>query len=510
MGEELVHRENRNRTRRKRPAADLPQIGVQWTLGAALTALAGYMVHAWLVGLIQPVEWLWLAILAVLCLLPFVLWFQTGMRHLPLGEGFAAMHLAYYVIPCLGPPQGKTEYYTGEIRIQALIGMVVFLGAFVISYGTILRWRRPMFTGLGVLRREINLKTVSFLFGAWVVSMLALQSGFIPDLGTLRNEFMSVLGALGSIAVVCLFHRLGQNRLEGVSRLWLFGGLFLGLAASFASGSLIYGATVLGAALLAFSLGRKRLPVIAIIASILVLGLLQLGKNDYRSAAFGSGEGEDYVEAPSGLVQAYRLWLGAAWNAFTKKSPSSSEALPLFERTSLIQVLALAMETVPNNKPYVYGASYGMLPKMMVPRIFWAGKLRATTPTEDLGIYLGIQTVEGSEFTGIAVGPPTEAWINFGWLGLAGAGAFLGFFFGYPARLSRNFQPQQIGWLLTCIFLVGSIDLEHSIPELCNSLLLTLFMGFILLFFISKQPAGSGRTGIPEKATAPSPNRSNA
>jgi hypothetical protein len=483
---------------------------VQWTVGAALTALAGYMVHAWLVGLIQPEELLWLAILTVLCLLPTVLWFLTGMRHLPLGEGFAAMHLAYYVIPCLGPPQGETEYLTGAIRIQALIGLVAFLGAFVMRYGTILRWRRPVFAELKVLRREINYKTIRFLFGIWVIAMLALQSGFIPYLGVLRNEFMSVLGALGSIAVVSLFYRLGQNRLEGFSRLWLFGGLLLGLAASFASGSLIIGATVLGAALLAFSLGRKRLPVIAIIASILVLGLLQLGKADYRLAAFGNEAEKDYIVTPLNLIDAYRLWLGAAWNAFTKNSVSSSQELPLFQRTSLIQIVALAMETVPADKPYVYGASYRMLPKMMVPRIFWPGKLRATTPTEDLGIYLGIQTVEGSQSTGIAVGPPAEAWINFGWLGLAGAGAFWGLFFGYPARLSRHFQPQQIGWLLTCIFLVGSIDLEHSIPELCNSLLLTLFMGFILLFFISRQPPGTDRAGMPEKTTTPSPNRRSA
>jgi hypothetical protein len=510
MREELVHRENRNRTRRKHPAAASPQTGLQWTTGAALAALAGYMVHAWLTGLIEPGEFLWLAILAMLCLLPTVRWFQTGMRHLPLGEGFAAMHLAYYVIPCLGPPQGETEYYTGVVRVQALIGLVVFLGAFVISYWMVLRWRRPMFAGLGVLRREINLATVRFLFGVWVVAMLALQSGFIPNLGILRNEFMSALGALGSIAVVSLFYRLGQNRLEGVSRLWLFGGLVLGLAASFASGSLIYGATVLGAALLAFSLGRKRLPVIATIAVVLVVGLLQLGKNDYRSAAFGNGAEEDYIEAPSGLVQAYHLWLGAAWNAFTKKSVSSSEELPIFQRTSLIQIMALAMETVPGDKTYVYGASYAMLPEMMVPRIFWAGKLRATTPTEDLGIYLGIQTVEGSQSTGIAIGPPAEAWLNFGWLGLAAAGAFLGLFFGYPARMSRHFQPRQIGWLLTCIFLVDSIDLEHSVPELCNSLLQTLFVGFILLFFISRQPAGRSRTRISNKATAPLPDQGSA
>jgi hypothetical protein len=487
MGEELVHRENRNHTRRKRPAADHPQIALQWTAGAGLTALAWFMVHAWLGGTIGTVELVWLAALAVLCLVPVARWLQTGMTHLPLGEGFAAMHLVYYVIPCLGLQEGLTNY-SDAVRIQALIGVGVYVGAFVMSYWAILEWRRPPLAERELLRREITIKTVWSLFGAWVTVMVALQSGFIPSLGVLRNVFMSALGALGSIAVVCLFHRLGQGRLGITESAWAIGGLGLGLAASFASGTLIAGTTVLGAALLAFSLGRKRLPVIAIIGSILLLGMLQLGKTEYRAAITGSGE--EYIVAPTGLTGAYRLWLGAAWDVLTKKNVnSSSDPESLFERTSLIQILALAMETTPDRQPYVKGATYAMFPKMMVPRIFWPGKLRATTPTEAMGIYLGIQTEEGADTTGISVGPVAEAWINFGWLGLAGAGAFFGLFFGYPARLSRRFQPQHIGWLMTCIFLVYSIDLEHSIPEICNSLFETLFVGIILLFFISNKTA---------------------
>ena len=483
-----------------RPAADRSQLALEWAVGAGLTALAYFMIHAWLGGVIGPVELICLAALTILCLLPAFRWYQTGMDHLPLGEGFAGMHLLYYVIPCLGLQQGLTDY-SDAIRIQALTGVGVFVGALVISYWIVLAWRRPVFGELDFLRREIKPKTVWILFVIWVALMLALQSGLIPGLGTLRNVFMSALGALGSIAVVYLFHQMGQGRLGAEGRVLAFGGLALGLAASFASGTLIFGATILGAALLAFSLGRKRPPVFAILGCLLLLGFLQLGKQEYRDIMNGGSE-KEFIEAPTGLTGAYHLWFNAAWDVFTKNTDSSSDQLTLFERTSLIQVLALAMETTPDRQPYVYGASYAMLPKMMVPRILKPDKLRATVPTEALGIYLGMQTEEGADVTGISIGPVAEAWINYGWPGLAGAGAFMGIFFGYPARLSRRFQPQQIGWLMTCIFLVYSIDMEHSIPEIINSLSQTLFVGIILLFFISQKTAVPKRTRIIGKAAA--------
>ncbi len=458
------------------------------------------MIHAWLGGVIGPVELIWLAALTALCLLPAVRWYQSGMDHLPLGESFAAMHLIYYILPCLGLQQGLTDY-SDAIRIQALTGVGVFVGAFVTSYWAVLAWRRPVFAEREFLRREISLKTVWIMFMIWVTLMLALQSGLIPGLGNLRNVFMSALGALASVAVVFLFHQFGQGRLSIAARSWAIGGMGLGLAASFASGSLIIGTTILGAALLAYSLGRKRPPVIAIIGSVLLIGMLQLGKEEYRAVMTG-GSDTEYVATPTGLTGTYHLWFSAAWDAFTKNADSSSDQLAVFQRTSLIQVLALAMETTPQREPFVYGASYAMLPKLMVPRILWPEKPRATVPTEALGIYLGIQTEEGSDVTGISVGPVAEAWINFGWLGLLGAGAFMGIFFGYPARLSRRFQPQQIGWLMTCIFLVYSIDLEHTVPEICNSLSQTLLLGAVLLCSISNKTVVPKRTRFSGMTTA--------
>src|SRR5258706_2864116 len=133
MGEELVHRENRNRTGRKRRAIDQPQVAVQWSLGLGLIVLAWAMVHACQGGVIGMVETFWLAGLALLCLLPVARWYQTGMQHLPLGEGFAAMHLVYYVIPCLGIKQGLADY-SEAIRIQAVTGVVGCVGSFIASY----------------------------------------------------------------------------------------------------------------------------------------------------------------------------------------------------------------------------------------------------------------------------------------------------------------------------------------------------------------------------------------
>jgi len=157
-------------------------------------------------------------------------------------------------------------------------------------------------------------------------------------------------------------------------------------------------------------------------------------------------------------------------------------------RTSLIQVLALAMDEMPDDRPYLNGETYVMLPELLVPRVLWPGKPRGTLPTETIGIYLGIQTEEGTERTGISVGPMAEAWANLGWLGMVASGAFLGLLFGIATRISIGLVPSQVGWLLSAVVLTYSIKMEFCLAELCSSLLQALAAAFAVLFCFSHRP----------------------
>lgn len=447
--------------------------------------LGYFLIRSWSRGTFGFLELILLAMLSGVCVLPVARWLQRGMPHLPLGEGFAFMHLVYYVIPCLGVKEGLTDYSTG-LRLKVLLTLLVYMGTFVAVY-----WRVSERVGRSrdtarILRREVDIRLVWVLFAAWVVLMVLGLYGMIPFITyATRNIFNSLMGALGSISVVCLFYRCGRGAYGPFPLMLSVAGLAVGAAALAINGTLIISACVVGAAVLAYSLGRKKIPIIACALIVSVVGFLQAGKADYREALGSDKSG--YVDAPTTLGEAYRLWFRVSWRAVAEPK-SQGEAPSLLARTSLIHILLLAEQTVPAHAPYLYGKTYAMLPELLIPRIFWPDKMRGTYPTEYLGIYLGIQTEGGSDFTGIAVGSPTEGWVNFGWIGMALAGAFFGWFYGLPAGLTRRLSPQNIGWLMCCVFLVHCVDMEHSLPETLCSVGQSMLMSFLMLLVISGKP----------------------
>ncbi len=502
MGTELVNQESRTKARRVRPTGISDKIGPYSGLLVGVAVLGYYLLRSWHRGTFGFLELTALAVLSTVCLLPLARWFQTGMPHLPLGEGFAFMHLIYYVIPCLGI-QAKLEDFAPELRLKALLALILHLGFFVAVYWLITeRVRRPL-PANHLLRREANIGLVWVMFVSWVVLEVLLAFGKIIDFGAARNIFNGLLGALGSIAVVCLFYRCGRG-IYGSLQLLLVVGLAIGVGATMVDGVLCIGAGILGAAALAYSLGRRKVSIVGSVAVVVVLGFLQIGKSDYRTVI--QGDSTAYVETPSSFQAAYSLWFRVSWRALTEsKNDGSHSEDSIWARTSLIQILVLSMDTVPHKSPYLYGKTYAMIPKLLIPRIFWAEKMRGTYPTEFLGTYLGIQTEGGADYTGISVGAPSEAWLNFGWLGMALVGAFSGLLFGLPAALTRRLEPQNLGWLICCYFLVTCIDMEHSIPEKVTMVLQAVFVSFFLLLAISTKPRpklkAKPSTGLSTSAT---------
>ncbi len=424
----------------------------------------------------------------VLCVWPGIQWYRRGMHWLPLGEAYAAMHLFYYVLPCL---EGRADWLEVSEwnRFLTLLGVIVSLAAFLTVYRISLPKQRPVSGAIGVMHREVNVSIVWGMFGAWLAWTVAAESGWLPNVGSVFNVFRSVVTASGSMAAVFLFYQLGRGRFTAVERVFLVVGFVMGLAFNFASGFLNGGAEMMGAALLAFSLGRKRLPAIATLVCLVTLAVLQLGKVEYRATYWA--QDQNTSSRPIGLVNGYTTWLTAAWHGLMRENQGNGEQEGFLERISLIQILAHAMEVVPAQEPFLKGQTYLMLPELMVPRVFWPEKPRGTLPSETLGIHIGIQTLQGADITGVAVGQVAEAWINFGWLGFALAGAFMGLLFGLPARLSRELAPNQAGWLLASVFLIYSINLENTVVEILCSLSTALIMGVVLLLAISRERMGN-------------------
>lgn len=419
-----------------------------------------------------------------LCVLPTLNWYLQGIRWIPLGEGFMLMHLVYYVFPCV---QEREDWDSISDRVQLLtmLAVFLFLVAFLVVYQFLLKIEWGFLNHAKLLRREMRTEAMWTLFALWVISSVAMQSHLIPDLASYTNVYNSAIVALGSLGIAYLFFRMGQGKMPLGQWGWSIGGLGLGLAANFANGFLQGNAQTMGAAVLTYTLGRKRVPFTGIAIGLVILTVLQLGKHEFRDIYWG----DEAKRNKDNLVEQYEVWLGAGLGHLMSSEDSSSEdTQSVFARSSLIQVLALAIASTNDDHPYLYGKTYAMLPEMLIPRFLWPDKPRGTHATETVGIYYGIQTERGAESTGISVGPLTEGWANGGWVGMIFAGAVLAVLFGIPARISSQLNPSQVGWLLCAVVLTYSIKMELCIPEILSSLIQAMVVAFVMLYLFSRPP----------------------
>jgi len=440
------------------------------------------------------------SVLATLCLTPAFLWYRKGMEWLPLGEAFLGMSFVFYGLPSL---YGNLDWLAiaPEQRFVTLAAVVVFVMPFLLAYHFCLRDRKPVLRREGIqendvrvkgmlelnttMRREMRIEFIWLMFLIWVASNVITETGLLPDFGDNLNVFHSVFGASGSISIVYLCYQLGLRQLSVPAHFVLIAGLIVGLATNFATGFLVQGAGIMAAALFAFSVGRKRVPALTTTFCMLLLGVLHLGKGEYRATYWDQGRnfGAHYDVS---LATKYTTWFEASWKAMNRDQTKDDDQTDLFQRASLLQVLATIIEDTPGRLPYLNGLTYEILPDMLLPRAFSSDKPRGSLPTEFLAVHYGFQSREEVDFTSISVGPIAEGWANFGWYGVAGAGLFFGVLFGVPARLSRSLVPRQVGWLLASIFLVYSVDVAHSVVEVLCSLLQGLLMGLVILVAVSR------------------------
>jgi hypothetical protein len=482
----LVHRENR-RIRRQIPTRTA---GLKRPFQKSLAAFVGagllLMARKWSFAGLGFGDLILLPFLAALCVCPVISWYLRRAGWVPLGEVFCLLHLSYYLLPCLKVRNDPLTYAESE-QTTALLAVIVFLGSFLAVYNVfIYRQRNGTRQMPRWLLRTLFPGAIWALFVIWLVWCLVLHTQWLPNFGDALNILRSLAAALATLSVLHLSFKIGRREIS-TRQSWLaFGGFSLGLGLELTSGYLNGPAQLLAVGILGFVLGRKQVPVIAIVLSITLLTILQLGKGDYRNS-YWRGRG---AESGGSVFDRYSVWLGAGWRNLTggDSSIEGETRASLTDRASLLPVLATAIKVTPTEKPFLTGQTYLMTPQLLVPRILWSGKPLGNAPTTLLGIYSGIQTVDGAKTTSIAVGPIVEAWLNFGWIGLVVAGAFFGALYGLPARFSKLLVPTQVGWLVAAIFLVNCANLENSTPEMICSLFTSLVAGLVLLALVSRDP----------------------
>jgi hypothetical protein len=132
-----------------------------------------------------------------------------------------------------------------------------------------------------------------------------------------------------------------------------------------------------------------------------------------------------------------------------------------------------------------------MLPKMLVPRFLEANKPESQAALNLLSVRYGRERPEDVGKTTIGWGLVSEAYANFGNLGVVVVGAIFGALCGMLMRLSATASPLSLAMLITIASTLTICNMESDFSYLMVTLSQTI--GAILLFVMlprfRKRPA---------------------
>ena len=189
-------------------------------------------------------------------------------------------------------------------------------------------------------------------------------------------------------------------------------------------------------AVMAFIIGRKKIPVLLILIVILCFSLLHYGKGDMRFKYWDKSQ--ITVVQPWDYPAFYTEWTGYAFDYINKRDTlsKSQEKQSLVERSSLVQMQLMTQTQTPEPISFLYGETYSFIPQLLIPRILQPNKISSHESTIRLGIHYGLQTRKSNYL--ISWGLLAESYANFGIFGCGILGVVLGIFYGKVGRWSIN------------------------------------------------------------------------
>ena len=179
--------------------------------------------------------------------------------------------------------------------------------------------------------------------------------------------------------------------------------------------------TLLAAVSVGLFWSRGRLPVKFILLTLSLLYFLNLGKHEMRRRHSDPDSGDIVTQGLAELPEVYAEWTDISmnslpWSAERKRNGNDSDTpQTLTERINNLSNLLYVMDAVEARKtPTLDGATYTLIPALLIPRILWPEKPRAHEGQVLLNTHFGRQDLESSSRTYIAWGLLPEAYGNFG------------------------------------------------------------------------------------------------
>ena len=405
----------------------------------------------------------------VLASLPVLSWAKERRTWFPAFEISMLTCIAFYAVPLF---RGSEELlaYRSSSQTQASLLVLIYLACANFAFNTT-RSRG----------RRVGWATTSLLPSSatrWVPAGMILNVVYIY-----LSVYLQVFPANIDGTLRALFFGLGIMSTFVLSRMWGLGLLNKGQIAFFVLSLLSYlilvfstlyligGISTTALALIAYTSARRKIPILIISLFAVVVAMLHLGKSQMRHKYWDPDINEAKTVPVNSLTELpayYTEWVSYSFAA--KDGNLEQDTTTIFDRASLIQMMCMSVEEVPEKRPYLYGDSYVDIPAQVIPRFLWPDKPSSLLANIRLALYFNLVAEESAFAVSIAFGPLAEAYINFGYFGVGLLGLLMGYAFKRISMLSDGVPQFSALGIFMILLTAWSFQVEQVMATWLSSL----------------------------------------
>lgn len=403
-------------------------------------------------------------IIMLLAALPAIRWAKTQSDGLPAYELMMLTFIPFYAMPLLqGHP--ATLGFGDDILFRSAVAIIIFQIACMLGHRAVRG--RPLRSRLwtSALLDENNLN-----LGRWGIVLATVFVYLQTFTDSIPEEFLSILRALffgiGIVSVFVVSQFWGQGKVAPAEKAFLVVVLFLQTVIVASQLLLITTASTILMALIGYITGRRKLPLVFMVAVFGVLAVLHNGKDKMREIYWD----EDRTErlAFGDLPDFFQQWV--EFGLAVDDADEREVAGGILERASLFQIMCNIAHQSPERLPYLTGRTYDALPLLVVPRLLWPDKPRPHDSNKILAVYYGFTTAESAQKVSIAFGIPSEAYANFGFLGTFLVGFGIGILFKKVGGWGQYAAPLSLAGLAQILLIAWSFQAEMTLAVWLSSL----------------------------------------
>ena len=428
-------------------------------------------------------------VLALVSLYPFYFWLLGYSHGLPLWPVFVLMNGITAALPMVQDPETLDAYSAGELVTAGMtyagfiiLGSIVWLSL----TGGALRPPKQVF----MISRH---RSVAILFGFVASGILYYANQYawwIPMPGNTSQIVRGICVSLNTMGIFVLAFYLGRGMLTTGQGWWL--AILTALSAAVMAAGLILATAMVPVAMvfLGYILGSGRIPWKSLALTFVVISILHPGKYAMRSSYWGGGGVTNILNLPA----YYSEWFGygiqelGGVTGILTGPKEDSEATSVFERAGTIHMLLRVQKMSPAEVPFLNGITYQGIPQLLVPRFIYSEKGLAHAGNILLTVNYGVQTMEqATGGTSIAWGLITEAFANYGYLGVAALAVFLGSFYTFFSRMSVGVPMTSLRFVVGLLVMGAAVKADTMALFITSQFQAIVGVSFAALLLMRRQ-----------------------